>query len=118
MSIHTGCCLEQKDFEGGQPEDQSLRIYAHCSKDGKGGVALLALNTDTAHEQMLMLPLPAERFTLTASDLTSTKILLNGAELIAKSDGSARTPRVTHHSSGNSDYGRCSLPRTIGGPPH
>ena len=34
-------------LDPGGPKNQALRIYAHCSQDGKGGVALLALNTDT-----------------------------------------------------------------------
>jgi heparanase 1 len=69
-------------------KDQSLRLYAHCSKDRKGGVALVALNTDTQHEQPLTLPLYAQRFTLTAPDLSSTTVMLNGTELKAESDGS------------------------------
>jgi hypothetical protein len=75
-------------LDPGSLKDQSLRLYAHCSKDGKGGVALVALNTDTEHELRLMLPMPAERFTLTAPNLEGTKILLNGAELATDSDGS------------------------------
>jgi hypothetical protein len=72
----------------GVSENQSLRVYAHCSKNGKGGVALVALNTDLEHEQMLVLPLTAKKFTLTATDLTSTRVMLNGAELEANSNGS------------------------------
>jgi hypothetical protein len=75
-------------LDPGASKNPSLRIYAHCSKEGKGGVALLALNTDTEHEQVLTPPQAAERFTLTATDLTSTKVLLNGTELRAESDGS------------------------------
>lgn len=72
----------------GGPQNQTLRIYAHCSKDGKGGVALLALNTHIEHEQVLTLLQAAGRFTLTSSDLTSTNVLLNGTQLKAQLDGS------------------------------
>jgi hypothetical protein len=75
-------------LDPGVAKNSSLRIYAQCSKDGKGGVTLVALNTDTKQEQALMLPLPAEEFTLTAPELTSTKVMLNGSELRAEPDGS------------------------------
>lgn len=67
--------------------DGHLRIYAHCAKN-KAGVALVALNTDAAQSHDLAIPTAAEQFTLTASDLTSEKVLLNGAELDAAADGS------------------------------
>ncbi|WP_263355392.1 glycosyl hydrolase family 79 N-terminal domain-containing protein [Acidicapsa acidisoli] len=75
-------------LDPGVPRNQSLRVYAHCSKDGKGAVALVALNIDTEHEQVLALPVPSEEFTLTAHELTSTTVMLNGRELRAESDGS------------------------------
>ncbi len=77
-------------LDPGLAKDQSLRVYAHCAKSGKGGVSLVALNTDPEHEQTVTLPMPAEEFTLTASDLTSTQVLLNGTELKAAADGSIR----------------------------
>ena len=75
-------------LDPGVAKDQSLTLYAHCSKNGKGGVALVALNTDTQHEQLLPLPLPAEKLTLMAPDLASTTVMLNGKQLTAESDGS------------------------------
>jgi len=75
-------------LDPGVPKTESLRIYAHCSKDGKGGVTLVALNIDTKHELMLALPVSAERLTLTSPDLTSTTVMLNGRELKTESDGS------------------------------
>lgn len=69
------------------PKDQSLRVYAQCAKDGKGGVTILALNLDTAHEQPITLPKAAQRLTLTATDLASEKVMLNGVELKAAPDG-------------------------------
>jgi heparanase 1 len=75
-------------LDPGIAKSESLRIYAHCSKDTKGGVALVVLNTDSEHERMLSLPVPAAELALTAPDLTSTTITLNGKELRAESDGS------------------------------
>jgi hypothetical protein len=66
----------------------NLRLFAHCMADTKGGVSMLVLNTDPAIEQSLSLPVGGERYTLTASSLTSKTVLLNGAQLTAASDGS------------------------------
>jgi len=70
------------------PKDQAVRVYAQCSKDGKGGVTILALNTDATQEQSITVPKAAQRFTLTASELTSDKVMLNGTELKTAADGS------------------------------
>jgi len=87
-------------LDPGMPKDQPLRIYAQCSKAGKGSVTVLALNTDTANEQSFALPQQAERYTLTAPDLTSGQILLNGAELKAESDGTVASIKGAHASAG------------------
>jgi hypothetical protein len=75
-------------LEPGTTKDQPVRTYAHCAKDKKGGVALAVLNTDTGQAHDLTILGAGEQFTLTASDLTSTKVLLNGAELQPAADGS------------------------------
>jgi hypothetical protein len=72
----------------GTPKDASLRIYAQCMNGKKGGVTLLALNTDKKNGQVITLPIAADRYTLTSDDLTATKVALNGSELKAGSDGS------------------------------
>ena len=69
-------------YDGNHPRPRSR------PRGGNGGVAMLVLNTDTQHDRELMLPSTAETFTLTASELTSTKIMLNGIEPKAESDGS------------------------------
>ena len=79
-------------LDPGVAADQSLRIYAHCARRGQGAVAIVALNTDTQHEQVISLPGTAERYTLSAPSLSSTEILLNGKELRAQSDGSVSLP--------------------------
>jgi hypothetical protein len=75
-------------LDPGVAKDQGIRIYAHCMKETKGGVAILALNTDAGSEQAITIPLAADRYSLTAPDLAGRKVLLNGTELQAASDGS------------------------------
>jgi hypothetical protein len=75
-------------LDPGSTNDPSLRLYAQCLPNHKGGVALLALNTDQHSTRTLAIPTAADRTTLTAPDLTSTTILLNGAPLDANPDGS------------------------------
>jgi heparanase 1 len=75
-------------LDPGVSRDEGLRIYAHCMKGTKGGVAVLALNTDNSSEQAINLPLAADRYSLTAADLASRAVLLNGTGLQAASDGS------------------------------
>lgn len=75
-------------LDPGTPRDQALRIYAHCMNGQVGGVTILALNTDTEDVREIKLPVKAKRYTLTASDLTSASIALNGIVLRIGSDGS------------------------------
>jgi len=84
----------------GMAKDQPLRVYGQCSKVGKGGVTLLVMNTDTTHEQTITLPKAAERFTLTAADLTGVAVQLNGADLIAEPDGSISSIKGAHVTAG------------------
>jgi heparanase 1 len=58
-----------------------LHLYAHCLRDKHGGVALLAINTDRAASQSLDLPMTANRYTVTADNLTDTSARMNGREL-------------------------------------
>ena len=75
-------------LDPGVPADESVRVYAQCMKGRRGGVTLVALNTDAANEQGLALPVGGERYTLTAPSLTSTATALNGTALEASPDGS------------------------------
>jgi hypothetical protein len=59
----------------------SLHIYAHCLADHPGGVAILAINASRDAPQLLELPLPSDRYTLTAKNLQDRTVMLNGAEL-------------------------------------
>ena len=87
-------------LDPGTAKDQAVRVYAQCAKGGRGGVTVLALNTDSAHEQLISLPRNAERYTLTAPELASDKVLLNGSELNANLDGSVAPLKGAHAAAG------------------
>lgn len=87
-------------LDAGAQSGGALTIYAHCARHDSGGVALAALNT-SKEEQTLRLPLPGERFTLTAYSLASATVLLNGGELEARSDGSLSLLRGEAFQAGN-----------------
>ena len=70
---------------GPEPEN-NLYIYAHCRRDRPGGVTVLAINSGTT-AQDLDLPMRGERYTLTAEQLQSTAVQLNGHALQAGSGG-------------------------------
>jgi heparanase 1 len=75
-------------LDPGTPIDQAVRVYAQCTAGTRGGVTILALNTDATNEQTLEVPFAGQRFTLTAAELTGTEVMLNGVELNAAADGS------------------------------
>ena len=75
-------------LDPGASDDPNLRIYAQCMQGAKGGVTVMALNTDRAKEQQISLPKSANRFTLTANDLTSADVKLNGKVMQIGSNGS------------------------------
>lgn len=65
----------------------SLHFYAHCLRDRSGGVALLAINTDSAATPSIDVPVDAERYTLGAGNVTDRRVQLNGVELGLGADG-------------------------------
>jgi hypothetical protein len=68
-------------LDPGPSRSANLHLYAHCLRNQTGGVALLAINADKDAEQTLHLPLGAERYTLTAANLTDSTVDLNGKRL-------------------------------------
>jgi heparanase len=78
-------------LDAGAADNQAIRIYAHCSVDGKGAVSVLALNTDAHNEQTIEVPLAGTRVTLSAPELTGTRTLVNGAEATVGADGAVGT---------------------------
>lgn len=68
-------------LDAGFENRAGLHVYAHCLRGVSGGVALLVLNTDRQKASSLTLPSEANRYTLTAENLTDKTISLNRALL-------------------------------------
>ena len=68
-------------LDAGTSPVPAVHLYAHCLRDQRGGVALLAINTDRDAAHDLVTPIAAGRYTLTAKDLMETSVELNGAVL-------------------------------------
>jgi hypothetical protein len=56
-------------------------LYAHCRRGARGGVTLLAINPDRTTTAILRLTVASERYTLSADDLQSADVKLNGTVL-------------------------------------
>jgi heparanase len=63
------------------PSREGLHLYAHSLRDHPGGVALLVINNDKTASQSLNLTTAAERYTLTAKNLTDRLVQLNANDL-------------------------------------
>jgi hypothetical protein len=68
-------------LESGIPSQAGQHVYAQCLRGTPGGVALLVINNDKGASRTLSIPLAGERYTLSASDLQSKTVQLNGNEL-------------------------------------
>ena len=79
-------------LDAGPSPAASLHLYAHCMRMAPGGVVLLAINLDKTAAQSLTIPTAAQRYTLTAADLLSSQVELNGREL--KLDAADHLPNM------------------------
>lgn len=70
-----------KVLEAGIPIQHGLHAYAHCLRGTPGGVALLILNTDAAAAREVEIPAGGRRYTLSAQELRSAAVALNGQPL-------------------------------------
>ena len=68
-------------LDAGSSSAPDLHLYSHCLPEKKGGVALLAINLDRTESRVIDLPTGAERYTLTARNLSDTRVQLNGRDL-------------------------------------
>jgi heparanase 1 len=73
-------------LEAGPSPAPALHIYAHCLRGQPGGVALLAINTDRSVPQSVELATASDRYTLSASELQSAQVQMNGNDLKLGSD--------------------------------
>jgi len=74
------------------PERAGIHLYAHCLRGVPGGITVLAINLD-GREKRLDLSGRAEFYALTAPELQSRTVMLNGRELAVTPDD--RLPEMT-----------------------
>jgi hypothetical protein len=73
-----------------------MHLYAHCRREARGAVTLLAINTDRKTAVTLRLPVSSERYTLSADHLQSAEVKLNGTALeLGPNDELPRLAAVT-----------------------
>ncbi len=83
-------------LEAGIQTGPDLHVYAHCQRGVPGGVAILVINADRTAAQSLDVPIKGERYTLTARELTSPSVDLNGKQLeMGKDDTFPKLEGVT-----------------------
>ena len=68
------------------PSRPGLELFAQCLPGYPGGVTVLAINTSRTRRAVFTLPLPAERYTLSASGLNSSQVRLNNHILALRAD--------------------------------
>lgn len=78
-------------LDAGVAPSKSIHLYAQCMKDRPGGVTLLALNLSRTDMQSLRIPEKAMRYTMTAPELMSHTVQLNGKDLVLATDGGVPT---------------------------
>ncbi len=78
-------------LDAGAAPSSSIHLYAQCMKDRPGGVTLLALNLSRTDMQSLRIPEKAMRYTMTAPELMSHTVQLNGKDLVLSPRGDVPT---------------------------
>ncbi len=63
------------------PVSEGAHVYCHSRKDGKTGCVYLVINNSKTNNTTVKLPRPAEKYTLSAKDLRSSIMQLNGKGL-------------------------------------
>lgn len=67
------------------PTQPGLHVYAHCQRNHAGGVTLMALNLEDSPAEIAVSG-PADLYALTATELQSRTVLLNGKPLALGKD--------------------------------
>ncbi len=68
-------------LESGAAATGPVHVFAHCLRGHSGGVAVLAVNTDREASHTVNVASKSERYTLTAKELVSATVMLNGTGL-------------------------------------
>ncbi len=63
------------------PVSEGAHVYCHSRKDGKTGCVYLVINNSETNATTVILPRPAEKYTLSAKELRSSVMQLNGKDL-------------------------------------
>ena len=85
-------------LDAGAAPSTSVHLYAQCMKNHPGGVTLLAINLNRTDAQTLTVPEKSTRYTLTATDLMSHSVQLNGKDLHARPQRRRPHPHRSRHS--------------------
>jgi hypothetical protein len=72
-------------LDTGPAPSEDLHLYAHCLRNDRGGVALLAINAGT-QDALFDLGAPAELYELSAPEIDSETVRLNGHPLTLTPD--------------------------------
>ena len=78
-------------LDAGSAKAAKVHIYAHCMKGHAGGVTVLALNLDREAAQEIEIAGKSTRYTLTAPELMSRSVELNGKALALAVNGDVPT---------------------------
>ncbi len=81
--------LDSGKLDAGErvPDQPGLHVYAQCLRNHPGGVAVLAINASKTEPREFALPSAFNSYTLTADDLLSPTVKLNGTELKVTASG-------------------------------
>jgi len=79
-------------LDAGAAPSNSIHLYAQCMKGQPGGVSVLALNLSRTETQSLKIQGKAMRYSLTATDLMSHTVQLNGKDLTLSANGDVPAP--------------------------
>lgn len=74
--------MGQTVYDSEEPIREGAHVYAHSRKDGKDGIAYLIINNSKTESTTVELPKSAECYFLSAEELRSSNMLLNGNPLL------------------------------------
>ena len=83
--------MDARVLDPGFDAGPNTRVYAQCSVHGAGGVTVMVLNLNKTADRSIDAPLAGEQYTLSAADVLSKSVALNGTELHISPDGSLPT---------------------------
>ena len=101
--------MGRRSLDPGIAPSSAMRVYAQCMKNSDGGVSLLVLNVDKTNAQTLKVPLSGIRYTLSAPDLLTNVVQLNGTELNTAADGTVPAFAGTQFKEGEMSFAPATI---------